>query len=163
MNFSQWGKEPEHTGYDIDALRNIGKSTVHVPEGFNVHSRIERMFMKPRQKAIDANKIDWATAEAMALGSLSFEGYNARLVGEDSERGTFSQRHTVLHDQEDAHKTMPLLDAPFMREHSKGRIQVKNTNLAELGPMAYEYGYSLENPKNLCIWEAQFGDFYQPA
>jgi 2-oxoglutarate dehydrogenase complex dehydrogenase (E1) component-like enzyme len=55
---------------------------------------------------------------------------------------------------------MPLLQAPYMIENSKGRIQVKNTNLAELGPMAYEYGYSLENPKNLCIWEAQFGDFY---
>lgn len=122
MNFSQWGKEPESTGYDKEILRNIGKSTVHVPSDFNVHSRIDRMFIKPRDKAIDADKIDWATAEAMALGSLSFDGYNARLVGEDSERGTFSQRHTILHDQETAAKFMPLLDAPYMKEHRNGRI-----------------------------------------
>lgn len=122
MNFSQWGKEPEHTGYDTAKLKEIAKSTVVIPESFNVHSRIKRMFIDARLKSIENNKIDWATAEAMAMGSLSFDGYNARLVGEDSERGTFSQRHTVMHDQETAAKTMPLLDSPYMKENSKGRI-----------------------------------------
>ena len=121
------------------------------------------MFIEARLKQIEKGKIDWATAEAMALGSLAFEGFNSRLVGDDSERGTFSQRHTVFTDQTTGKRCMPLLESQFMKENLKGRLQVFNTNLSELGTMAYEYGYSLESPKNLCIWEAQFGDFYNPA
>lgn len=98
MNFSQNGTEPSHTGYQIDKLKQIVKSTVDIPEGFNVHSRLQRMYIADRIKTSDADKVDWASAEAMALGSLAFDGYNSRLVGEDSERGTFSQRHMVFHD-----------------------------------------------------------------
>lgn len=121
------------------------------------------MFIQERKKSIEEGQIDWATAEAMALGSLAFDGFNSRLVGEDSERGTFSQRHLVFHDQVTGEKCMPIRDSQYMQDNLDGRIQVFNTNLCELGTMAYEYGYSLENPKNLCIWEAQFGDFYNPA
>lgn len=98
MVFSQFGSEPQHTGYDSYELLEIARSTCNIPKDFNVHDRLNRMFIQERQKAIEAGKIDWATAEAMALGSLAFEGYNSRLVGEDSERGTFSQRHLVYHD-----------------------------------------------------------------
>lgn len=90
----------------------------------------------------------------MALGSLTFEGFNSRLVGEDSERGTFSQRHMVFHDQVTGKTCTPMRDSEFMKQNAKGRLQVYNTNLCELGSMAYEYGYSLDSPKNLCIWEA---------
>lgn len=121
------------------------------------------MYINDRLKSIADGSIDWATAEAMALGSLQFEGFNSRLVGEDSERGTFSQRHMLFHDQVSGKTCMPMRDAEFMRKNAKGRLQVYNTNLCELGSMAYEYGYSLDSPKNLCIWEAQFGDFYNPA
>ena len=72
---------------------------MEIPQGFNVHPRLQKMFIDQRLKALADGRVDWATAEAMALGSLSIEGFNSRLVGEDSERGTFSQRHTVFHDQ----------------------------------------------------------------
>lgn len=128
-----------------------------------MHSRLSRMYIADRTKTIQSGKADWASAEAMALGSLTFDGYNSRLVGEDSERGTFSQRHMVFHDQESGKTCMPCRDSQYMQDNMKGRLQVYNTNLCELGTMAYEYGYSLESQKNLCIWEAQFGDFYNPA
>lgn len=102
----------------------------------------------------------------MACGSLNIEGYNVRIVGEDVERGTFSQRHSNFHDEnsEEGNKfTVPLVESNFMKENSKGRFAVLNSNLCEIATMGYEYGYSLENPKNLCMWEAQFGDFYNPA
>jgi len=97
------------------------------------------------------------------MGSLLLEGYNVRLVGEDSERGTFSQRHAVFTDQTNASSYRPLLSSTYMKNNALGRYQCFNTNLSELGTMAYEYGYSMENPKNLVMWEAQFGDFYNPA
>ena len=121
------------------------------------------MFIDPRKKQIEKGVVDWATAEAMAFGSLTFEGHNARIVGEDTERGTFSQRHGVFTDQDSAKTYRPLLQSEYMQANSKGRYQVYNTNLSELGTMAYEYGYSLESPKNMVCWEAQFGDFYNPA
>ena len=115
MAFSQSGKEPEHTGYDTEKLTQIARSTVNIPEGFNVHSRLQRMYIADKVKSLDAGKVDWATAEAMALGSLQFDGYNSRLVGEDSERGTFSQRHMVFHDQETGQTCMPMRDSDYMK------------------------------------------------
>ncbi len=90
----------------------------------------------------------------MALTSLAQQGYNSRLVGEDSERGTFSQRHAVFHDQTTGKPYSPLIQNEKIKHTLNGRLQVYNTNLCELGSMAYEYGYSLESPKNLCLWEA---------
>lgn len=113
------------------------------------------MHIANRSKAIDEDRIDWATAEAMALTSLNHEGYNTRLIGEDVERGTFSQRHMVYHDQERFGETFSPLVQNIDRTNKKlGRMQILNTNLNEVGTMAYEYGYSLESPRNLCMWEA---------
>ncbi len=114
MNFSQWGKEPEQSGFDTDKLTKIAHSSVQIPEGFNVHSRLRRMYIDSKLKSLEKGEVDWGTAEAMALGSLAFEGYNARLVGEDSERGTFSQRHAVFHDQNTGKTCSPIKNSPYM-------------------------------------------------
>ena len=90
LEFSQWGKEPADTGFDRDALVNIGKASVEIPSDIKPHQRLQRMHIANRLKGIEDNHIDWATAEAMAWGSLVVEGYNVRAVGEDTERGTFS-------------------------------------------------------------------------
>ena len=86
-----------------------------------MHDRLKRMYIDDRIKSLDGGKVDWASAEAMALGSLAFEGFNARLVGEDSERGTFSQRHMVFHDQETGATCMPFKESKFMQQ-AKGRL-----------------------------------------
>lgn len=164
MNFSTFGKEPEETGYDLEKLENIAFASIEYKDSqFTPHERLQRTHIDARRKLVNNGKVDWATAEVMALGSLVQEGYNVRLVGEDSERGTFSQRHLVMVDQKTGNKFFPLKSSDYMFETGKGRINIMNTNLSEYGPMSFEYGYSLENPKNLCIWEAQFGDFYNPA
>ena len=141
-------------------LRDIGIKSVSLPSDFEVHKRLQSFHIANRIKGIESNQIDWATAEAMAMGSLNFEGFNTRIIGEDSERGTFNQRHAVFTDQKSAGRTFcPLKE----NMQVPGRFQVLNTNLNEVGTMAYEYGYTLESPKNLSMWEAQFGDFYNPA
>jgi len=99
IDFSQNGKEPENTGYDSETLKEIGLSSVRRPADFNVHPRLQKMHIANRVKGIENDAFDWAAAEAMALGSLNREGFNTRLIGEDSERGTFSQRHAVYTDQ----------------------------------------------------------------
>ena len=164
MNFSWFGKDPLNTGYDIEKLKNIGYASVEYDDKlFTPHERILRTHIEARRKLIDSEKADWATAEALAIGSLLQEGYNVRFSGEDVERGTFSHRHLLMVDQNTNNKFFPLKASKYMKQTQKGRLRVFNTNLSEYGPMSYEYGYSLENPKNLCIWEAQFGDFYNPA
>jgi probable 2-oxoglutarate dehydrogenase E1 component DHKTD1 len=164
MQFSTFGKEPESTGYDLEKLEKISDASVEYPTGtFTPHERIQRTHIDARKKLVSSGKIDWATAEVMAIGSLVQEGYNIRLSGEDVERGTFSHRHMLMTDQNTNKKFFPLKSSSYMYETRKGRLRVFNSNLSEYGPMSYEYGYALENPKNLCIWEAQFGDFYNPA
>ena len=126
------------------------------------------MHITNRLANVKEGLIDWATAEALAFGSLCQQGFNSRIVGEDSERGTFSQRHLVLHDQKVLGKKFNPLQNYLYGGNTRppkdvGRFEVANTNLSEIATMAYEYGYSLESPKNLCLWEAQFGDFYNPA
>lgn len=163
MKFSAFGSEPQSTGYDKETLRDIALKSVELPSDFNTHSRLAKMHIPNRIKGINENKIDWATAEAMAMVSLNNQGYNVRLVGEDVERGTFSQRHLVFHDQNNYGKSYTPLIHNFERSDKTGRLAIHNSNLSELATMAFEYGYSLESPKNLCLWEAQFGDFYNPA
>jgi len=110
MSFSQDGTDPADTGYDKDVLKDIGLKSVDIPEHFEIHPRLRKMHVANRIKSINANRIDWATAEAMAMVSLNMQGYNSRLVGEDSERGTFSQRHAVFHNQKAyGQKFFPLL------------------------------------------------------
>jgi len=158
---SETGVEPGRvmTGVPIEQLKDIGRKITVGPEGFHLHRTVQR-FLENRAKAIDNGEgIDWATSEALAFASLMQEGHNVRLSGQDSERGTFSQRHSVLFDQEDESRYTPL-------NHLGGKVgqyEVINSALSEEAVLAFEYGYSLAEPNTLTAWEAQFGDFANGA
>ncbi|GGF02088.1 2-oxoglutarate dehydrogenase subunit E1 [Stappia taiwanensis] len=142
-----------------DAIKTIGKALTQVPEGFNAHRTIRR-FLDNRKKMFESGKgIDWATAEAMAFGGLLLDGHAVRLSGQDCERGTFSQRHSVLYDQEDETRFIPL---NHLRE-GQARYEVINSMLSEEAVLGFEYGYTLTEPNALTLWEAQFGDFANGA
>jgi 2-oxoglutarate dehydrogenase E1 component len=147
------------TGVPIKTLREIGKKLSEVPEGFNAHRTIQR-FMDSRAKMVDTGEgIDWAFAEALAFGSLVQEGTKIRLSGQDVERGTFSQRHSVLYDQETEDRYIPLANI----SPNQARYEVINSMLSEEAVLGFEYGYSLARPNALTLWEAQFGDFANGA
>ena len=143
----------------LDELVKIGTRLTTVPAGFNVHKTVKR-FMDNRLAAIESGEgIDWATGEALAFGTLLDEGHPVRLSGQDSERGTFTQRHSVLNDQETDETYTPLNNiAPDQQ-----RYEVINSMLSEEAVLGFEYGYSLAEPKTLTLWEAQFGDFANGA
>lgn len=148
-----------NTGVEQNVLKEIGKKITTVPQGFHVHRTIQR-FLDARAKAIETGEgIDWATGEALALCSLLLEGHPVRFSGQDSERGTFSQRHSVLIDQENEARHTPFnhLDA------KQARYEVINSMLSEEAVLGFEYGYSLAEPNALTLWEAQFGDFANGA
>ncbi|KAJ5631058.1 2-oxoglutarate dehydrogenase [Penicillium longicatenatum] len=129
------------------------------PDGFTLHKNLKRILAN-RKKAVDEGKgIDWATAEALAFGSLVNEGYHVRVSGQDVERGTFSQRHAVLHDQENEAVYTPLQHI----SDKQGSFVISNSSLSEFGCLGFEYGYSLTSPEALVMWEAQFGDFANNA
>ncbi|SON58269.1 2-oxoglutarate dehydrogenase E1 component [Hartmannibacter diazotrophicus] len=152
-------RRPGLTGIDMDKLREIGRKLAKVPEGFNVHRTVQR-FMDARSKAIESGEgIDWATAESLAFGSLVVEGHKVRLSGQDCERGTFSQRHSVLYDQETEARFIPLANL----SKQQARYEVINSMLSEEAVLGFEYGYSLARPNALTLWEAQFGDFANGA
>ena len=147
------------TGVDVAVLKDIGRKITKVPDGFRVHRTIQR-FLDNRAKAIDSGVgIDWATGEALAFCSLLEEGHHVRLSGQDSERGTFSQRHSVLIDQEDESRYTPFNHLGV----DQGHYEVINSLLSEEAVLGFEYGYSLAEPNALAIWEAQFGDFANGA
>ncbi|MEL7272032.1 MAG: 2-oxoglutarate dehydrogenase E1 component [Pseudomonadota bacterium] len=147
------------TGVPVDELKAIGEAITKIPEGFNAHRTIKR-FMENRAKMFETGDgIDWATGEALAFGSLQMEGLKVRLSGQDCERGTFSQRHSVLYDQVDESRYIPLQN---LGEDAAG-YEVINSMLSEEAVLGYEYGYSLAEPNGLTIWEAQFGDFVNGA
>ncbi|CUA89122.1 2-oxoglutarate dehydrogenase E1 component [Chelatococcus daeguensis] len=147
------------SGVSVDTLKTIGERICDVPEGFNVHRTIKR-FLDNRRKMVETGEgIDWATAEALAFGSLVLEGHPVRLSGQDSERGTFSQRHSVLVDQENEDRYTPLNN---IRE-GQARYEVINSMLSEEAVLGFEYGYTLSEPNALTLWEAQFGDFANGA
>ena len=147
------------TGVDVDVLKDIGRKITKVPDGFRVHRTVQR-FLENRAKAIDNGVgIDWATGEALAFCTLLEEGHHVRLSGQDSERGTFSQRHSVLIDQEDESRYTPFNHLG----DDQGHYEVINSLLSEEAVLGFEYGYSLAEPKALAIWEAQFGDFANGA
>ncbi|MDP3526289.1 MAG: 2-oxoglutarate dehydrogenase E1 component [Hoeflea sp.] len=147
------------TAVPLKQLREIGKKLAEVPEGFNAHRTIQR-FMDNRAQMIETGEgIDWAFAEALAFGTLVQEGTKIRLSGQDVERGTFSQRHSVLYDQETEDRYIPLANvAP-----NQARYEVINSMLSEEAVLGFEYGYSLARPNALTLWEAQFGDFANGA
>ena len=147
------------TGVDLAVIKQIAARLTQVPEGFSVHKTIQR-FLDNRRQAIETSEgMDWATGEALAFGALLDEGYPVRLSGQDSERGTFSQRHSVLIDQLTEARYIPL---NHIRD-GQGRFEVINSMLSEEAVLGFEYGYSLAEPKALTLWEAQFGDFANGA
>ncbi|HEU0082434.1 MAG TPA: 2-oxoglutarate dehydrogenase E1 component [Bradyrhizobium sp.] len=147
------------TGVDVTQLKDIGRKITKVPEGFHVHRTVQR-FLENRAKSIENGVgIDWATGEALAFCTLLEEGHHVRLSGQDSERGTFSQRHSVLIDQEDETRYTPFKHL----KTEQGRYEVINSLLSEEAVLGFEYGYSLAEPTALTIWEAQFGDFANGA
>ncbi|HRK24613.1 MAG TPA: 2-oxoglutarate dehydrogenase E1 component, partial [Beijerinckiaceae bacterium] len=153
--------DPLHgkTGVAIDTLRSIGRKIATIPEGFNAHRTIQR-FMDGRLKMVESGEgLDWAMAEALAYGTLVDEGYPVRLSGQDCERGTFSQRHSVIIDQVNENRHTPLNN---LRAGQK-RYEVINSMLSEEAVLGFEYGYSLVEPNTLTLWEGQFGDFANGA
>src|SRR5438067_4769316 len=147
------------TGAPIELLKEIGQCITKVPEGFHAHRTIQR-FLEHRRKAIETGQgIDWATAEALAFCSLLKEGHPVRFSGQDSERGTFSQRHSVLIDQENEDRYIPFNQLG----ERQARFEVINSMLSEEAVVGFEYGYTLAEPNALTLWEAQFGDFANGA
>ena len=147
------------TGVPMKQLKEIGKKLSDIPSGFNAHKTIQR-FMENRAKMIETGEgIDWAMAEALAFGSLCLDGHKIRLSGQDCERGTFSQRHSVLYDQETEERYIPLANL----SPTQARYEVINSMLSEEAVLGFEYGYSLARPNALTLWEAQFGDFANGA
>ena len=153
------GPRRGETGVEINDLLRIGQQLTTVPEGFNVHRTVKR-FIDNRRNAIESGEgLDWATAEALAFGSLLEQDHPVRLSGQDVERGTFSQRHSVLYDQKTDETFIPLNNISERQE----RYEVINSLLSEEAVLGFEYGYSLAEPNTLTLWEAQFGDFANGA
>jgi 2-oxoglutarate dehydrogenase E1 component len=147
------------TAVEEKTLKHIGDVLSSWPENFEVHRNLKRI-LGQRKKAIESGEgIDWATGEALAYGTLVNEGYHVRVSGQDVERGTFSQRHAVLHDQK-SEKTYTSLKNV---SEDQADFSISNSSLSEYGVMGFEYGYSLTSPDAFVQWEAQFGDFANTA
>ena len=140
-------------------MKEIGTALTRVPDGFNLHRTVGRLLESKAEMFKSGKGFDWSTAEALALGSLLTEGFPVRLAGQDSARGTFSQRHSAFIDQETEERYHPLNN---IRE-SQGRYEVIDSMLSEYAVLGFEYGYSLAEPNALTMWEAQFGDFANGA
>ncbi|WP_066484458.1 2-oxoglutarate dehydrogenase E1 component, partial [Sphingomonas sp. CCH9-F2] len=145
------------TGIEPKLFDSIGRTLTTVPDSIAIHKTLARVLDAKRQMFATGQNFDWATGEALAFGSLLHEGYGVRLSGQDSGRGTFSQRHAVWVDQNDEHKYVPLWTVPH------GSFEVLDSPLSEYGVLGFEYGYALADPKTLVLWEAQFGDFVNGA
>ncbi|MBL8837699.1 MAG: 2-oxoglutarate dehydrogenase E1 component [Alphaproteobacteria bacterium] len=148
-----------NTEAPIELLREVGGALTRVPENFNLHRTIRRLLEAKKKTIESAGLIDWATAEALAFGTLLCEGTPVRLSGQDSGRGTFSQRHSVLVDQESEQRYIPLNNI----RPGQAQFEVIDSPLSELAVLGFDYGYSLAEPHSLVLWEAQFGDFCNGA
>ncbi len=146
------------TGVPAERLRELNEALLRLPEGFTLHPRLARP-MERRRTALDEGAIDWAHAESLAFASLLAEGVPVRLTGQDTERGTFSQRHLVLHDVRTGQRYTPLAALP----QAQASFAVYNSPLSENAVLGFEYGYSVQAPRALVLWEAQFGDFANAA
>jgi 2-oxoglutarate dehydrogenase E1 component len=141
------------TGIDKKLLESLGRTLTTIPEGHEVHKTLRRVIDAKRDMFDKGEGFDWATGEALAFGSLVSEGYGVRLSGQDSGRGTFSNRHAVWIDQNTGGRYLPLEQVPH------GRFEVLDSPLSEYGVLGFEYGFAMADPKTLVLWEAQFGDF----
>ena len=147
------------TAVAAEELRVVGETLVHVPQGFRVHPKLAKVLEGRAEMVRGARPLDWGMAEALALGALAWEGTRIRLVGQDVRRGTFSHRHAVMYDQE---RGTPYAPLSHLRG-GQGPVEIRDSLLSEAGALGFEYGYSLELPEALVIWEAQFGDFVNAA
>jgi multifunctional 2-oxoglutarate metabolism enzyme len=147
------------TGVDRAALDGIYDAMRRWPDDFRIHPKLAKQFETRDKMVRDQGEVDWATAEALAFGSLLLEGTDIRLAGQDSRRGTFSQRHAVLVDQTDGHEWAPLAHL----SPDQGKFWIYDSLLSEYAALGFEYGYSVANKEALVCWEAQFGDFVNGA
>jgi len=147
------------TGLPEDKLRELLHALTEFPSSFTPHPKIERLLQQRRSMSDGKGSLDWGAAEALAFASLLAEGSRVRVSGQDAQRGTFSHRHSVLHDYENGRKHVPLRHLSM----DQGMFDVWNSPLSEIGVLGFEYGYSLDYPEALVIWEAQFGDFTNVA
>ncbi|MBW2477509.1 MAG: 2-oxoglutarate dehydrogenase E1 component [Deltaproteobacteria bacterium] len=151
--------EVPETAVPAERLKDLSTRLVDIPESFQVHRKIAALLRKRHDAVTSGEGIDWANAEALAFASLLVEQVPVRLSGQDSRRGTFNQRHAAVVDQKNGQLYFPLA---FL-ERGQAAIQIYNSILSEAAVLGFEYGYSLETPEGLCIWEAQFGDFANGA
>jgi multifunctional 2-oxoglutarate metabolism enzyme len=160
------------TGVSPEVLRALSSIVRSVPDGFMIHPKLERQFVQ-RDELVASGQVDWALAEALAIGSLMYEGVNVRLTGQDTRRGTFSHRHSVLVDYSNGEEYVPLahirdglhrIGADALEPAGEmGNFTVRDSLLSEYAAVGFEYGYSVEAPGALVAWEAQFGDFANGA
>ena len=155
--------DPETARRNVDTalekklFESLGRQLTTVPDDITIHKTLGRVLDAKREMFESGEGFDWATGEALAFGSLVTEGFGVRLSGQDSGRGTFSQRHAVWVDQTDEHKYIPLVHLPH------GKFEVYDSTLSEYGVLGFEYGFAMADPKTLVLWEAQFGDFANGA
>jgi 2-oxoglutarate decarboxylase len=147
------------TAVSVDRLKTLNEELLRVPEGFTVHPKLIKQLERRRAAIGPDGGIDWAQAESLAYASLLTEGTPVRLTGQDVERGTFSQRHLVLHDAKTGQRISPIQSLPG----SLAPMELHNSPLSEVACLGFEYGYSMEAPETLVLWEAQFGDFVNAA
>jgi len=147
------------TAVDAERLKGLLERLTILPEGFHLHPKLQRIFDTRREMAAGEKPLDWSAGEALALATLATEGVRIRLTGQDSERGTFSHRHSVLHDVETGklHKVFQHLSP------DQAPVDIYNSPLSEASVLGFEYGYSVGSPEGLIVWEAQFGDFVNVA
>jgi 2-oxoglutarate dehydrogenase E1 component len=152
------------TGLPMDHIKNLGQLITAIPAGFTPHRVVKRVYENRRAMIENGNGIDWAMGEALAFASLLDEGNHVRLSGQDVERGTFSHRHALIHDQITGERFIPLRNV-YSGNPGRGQnfFTVCNSSLSEYGVLGFELGYSLEHPNCLILWEAQFGDFSNTA
>ena len=150
---------PVDTAVPVETLAKLLRALARYPKDFKPHPKLVRFLKQRREMAVGKRPLDWAAAEALALASLAAQGVRVRLTGQDSERGTFSQRHAVLHDQQTGARYYPF--AQVARKQAP--VEIHNSPLSEAGVLGFEYGYCLDNPDALVLWEAQFGDFSNVA
>ncbi|MGJ9459271.1 2-oxoglutarate dehydrogenase E1 component [Oceanobacillus sp. CF4.6] len=149
------GLDKFKTAVDLDTLKALNKELLNRPEGFNGFKKTEKILKRRADALEEGNKADWGTGEALAYASILRDGIPIRLTGQDSERGTFAHRHIVLHDTETNEKYSPMHGI----SGANVTFDIRNSPLSETGVLGFEYGYSVQSPNTLVIWEAQFGDF----
>ncbi len=151
--------EPVRTGVERERLSMLLEAQARIAKDFHPHPKIKRGLELRREMALGKRPIDWSNAEALAFATLAVDGIRVRLSGQDSARGTFSQRHAVLRDFQDGHPYVPLQHL----KRGQAPVEIYNSPLSETGVLGFEYGYSLDYPEGLILWEAQFGDFVNAA